>query len=82
MTITPSYQLDGQPTTPDELESSLADLRGEPSVLTVSYEISNVTTQTTTVTFKDGAGVQQTEDVTLPVPLRGPAVAHLPEGRF
>ena len=71
VTITPSYELDGQPTTPDELESSLSDLRDEPSVLTVSYEIANVTSQTTTVTFTDGNGVDQTEEVTLPVPLVG-----------
>ena len=54
VTITPSYQLDGQPTTPDELEASLSDLKDEPSVLTVSYEIANVTSQTTTVTYTDG----------------------------
>ena len=71
VTITPSYQLDGEPVAPAELESSLADLKGEASVLTVSYEIVNVTTQTTTVTYTDGSGVDQTEEVTLPVPLAG-----------
>ena len=53
VTVTPSYQLDGESTTPDELTRSLSDRERRSGVLTVTYEIANVTSQTTTVSFVD-----------------------------
>ena len=79
MTVTPSYQLDGQPTTPDELTRSLSDRERRSGVLTVTYEIANVTSQTTTVSFDDAAGTRRTEVVTQAVPIAGALKLTLPK---
>ena len=78
VTVTPSYQLDGQPTTPDELTRSLSDRERRSGVLTVTYEIANVTSQTTTVSFVDAAGMRRTEVVTQAVPIAGALTLTLP----
>ena len=79
VTVTPSYQLDGQPTTPDELTRSLSDRERQSGVLTVTYEIANVTSQTTTVSFVDAAGTRRTEVVTQAVPIAGALKLTLPK---
>ena len=78
VTVTPSYQLDGQPTTPDELTRTLSDRERRSGVLTVTYEIANVTSQTTTVSFVDAAGTPRTEVVTQAVPIAGALTLTLP----
>ena len=79
VTVTPSYQLDGQPTTPDELTWSLSDPERRSGVLTVTYEIANVTSQTTTVSFIDAAGTARTEAITQAVPIAGALTLTLPK---
>ena len=71
VTITPSYELDGQSTTPEELSRSLTDRERRSGVLTVTYEIANVTSETTTVSFVDAAGTRRSEVVTQAVPIAG-----------
>ena len=71
VTVTPTYELDGQPTTPDELARTLSDRERRSGMLTVTYEIANVTSQTTTVSFVDPAGARRTEVVTQAVPIAG-----------
>ena len=78
VTVTPSYELDGQPTTPDELTRSLSDRERRSGMLTVTYEIANVTSQTTTVSFVDAAGTRRTEVVTQPVPIAGALALTMP----
>ena len=48
-------------------------------MLTVSYEIANVTSQTTTVSFVDAAGRSRTEVVTQAVPIAGALTLTLPK---
>ena len=71
VTVTPTYEIDGEPTTPDELARTLSDRERRSGTLTVTYEIANVTSQTTTVSFVDPAGARRTEVVTQAVPIAG-----------
>ena len=71
VTVTPTYELDGESTTPDELARTLSDRERRSGTLTVTYEIANVTSQTTTVSFVDPAGARRTEVVTQAVPIAG-----------
>ena len=48
-------------------------------VLTVSYDIVNVTSQTTTVSYEDATGAQRTEAITQAVPMAGALSLTLPK---
>lgn len=66
LTVTPTYQLNGTQVSAD-------DLKGKSGTLTVTYEVTNVAQQATTVTFSGFDGKPQTDTVTAPLPI----LAHL-----
>jgi hypothetical protein len=71
LTVMPSYELDGKPTTASELEPTrrLLKKKYKSGTLHVTYEIANVSKATTTVAFEgfNGAHVHQT--ITRPLPI-------------
>jgi hypothetical protein len=71
LTVTPSYELNGKPTTAADLDPTRHRLRKQyqSGTLHVTYKIANVTKAKTTVSFEgfNGAHVQQT--ITQPLPI-------------
>ena len=79
VTLSANYQLDGKPTTPAALKRSLSNPRKRSGTVAVSYEIANVTSQTTTVSFVDAAGRRRTETVTQAIPMAGSLTLTFPK---
>jgi putative membrane protein len=71
LTVKPSYTLNGQPIQPSALAPTKKDLKKhyKSGTLQVTYVISNVTSEKTTVSFEGFNGAHITKTITDPIPI-------------
>ena len=76
ITVTPTYELNGQTVSPAQLSKS----GSKGGVLLVKYKLTNVTKQTATVHFKGFKGTSETRTVSEPIPYVAKVKFTVPKG--